>query len=65
MVRFEVFMAMTMKNIMLFTNPKDGGDTFLQNVGSNQSHMVLHSRRRYFSRSYRIEKMNLLYIFPP
>jgi hypothetical protein len=27
----------------------DGDDTFLRNVGSNQSHTVLHPRRRYSS----------------
>jgi hypothetical protein len=56
-------MVMTMKNIiffgcstvwlwfeptfMLFTCPEDGGDTFLQNIGSNQSHTALHPRRWY------------------
>jgi hypothetical protein len=61
-VRFEVFTAMTMKNIVFwdvapcgvqsvtcltgnlvfFTCPEDGGDMFLRNVGSKQSHTVLH-----------------------
>jgi hypothetical protein len=67
LVRFEIFMAMTMKNmvfwdvapcgsgnlltcdLVLFTCPEDGGDTFFQNFGSNESHVVLHPRRRYSS----------------
>jgi hypothetical protein len=35
-----------------FSNPEDGGDTFLRNVGSNQGHTVLHPRRRYSSVLY-------------
>jgi hypothetical protein len=37
------------RDLVLFTCPEDGGDMFLRNVGSNQSHAVLHLRRRYFS----------------
>jgi hypothetical protein len=39
-------------NILEITCLEDGGDTFLRNVGSNQSDTVLHPRKRYSSQSY-------------
>jgi hypothetical protein len=36
-------------DLVLFTCPEDGGDTFFRNVGSNQTHTVLHPRRWYSS----------------
>jgi hypothetical protein len=32
-------------DLVLFTNPEDGSDTFLRNVGLNQIHTVLHPRK--------------------
>jgi hypothetical protein len=34
-----------------FFYPEDGGDTFLQNVGSHKTHTAPHPRRRHSSKA--------------
>jgi hypothetical protein len=40
-----------------FFNPKDGGDTFLRNVGSHKIHTAPHPRRRHSPRNSRLKWM--------
>jgi hypothetical protein len=47
LVRFEVFMALTMNNAVLLADcfhSDVGGDTFLRNVGFDKRHTASHSR---------------------
>jgi hypothetical protein len=54
----ETFLALTSNRIMLRRNyPDDGGDTFLLNAGSYQSHTASHPRGQYSSKIFVFRKM--------